>query len=186
MAAGATSPLDPPSGTELVLDFVNTHAGGHDNLDSGAGGLRRWLDAVGYPDEAATDADAATARELRDALQTLLLSHSGEPAADVAGAEQHLSRMADRVPVRLLIAADGTRLEPVGSGFWAALGAVLAGVAELDRAGVWDRVKACRNEICHAGFFDRSRNGSAVYHGPNCASMVSMRAYRRRQKAPDA
>lgn len=186
MPVNATSsPLDPPAGTDLVLNFVNTHVGGRSDLLGDGDGLRGWLTKVGYPDDGATDADAAVAREVRDALQVLMLAHAGEDGATaeaVAGAERQLARMAEHLPLRLLITADGTRLESPRSGFWAALGTVFAGVAELDRAGVWERVKACRNEICHAGFFDRSRNGSAVYHGPNCASMVSMRAYRRRKK----
>ncbi|MFC7641035.1 ABATE domain-containing protein [Streptosporangium lutulentum] len=167
------------------MAFANTHAGGRGEQLKDRDALRDWLKAAGYPDEAATDADAAAAREFRDALQLLMLAHSGEEAASrehVARAEAHLSRVADGAPLCVVVTATGTTLVPVRHGVWGAFGAVLAGVAELDRAGMWRRVKACRNEICHEGFFDRSRNASAVYHGPGCASMVSMRAYRQRKK----
>jgi len=172
-----------------VLTLVNSHLGGMDDLLGDAAGLRDWLAAAGYPDATATDADAAVVRQVRDALQVLLLAHSGDDEASperVTAAEDRLSRVAAQVPLRLVITVSGVGLESFQSGVWAALAAVFAGVAALDRAGVWERLKACRNDICHAGFFDRSRNGSAVYHGPNCASMVSMRAYRQRKKTDPA
>ena len=184
-AGGSPSPLTPPEQAGLVLSFVNTAAGDRDDELADADGLRDWLEGAGYPDTDVTDADAAVVREVRDCLQLLMLAHSGDDAATPdreQAAETRLARTADQVPLRLLITATGVSLQAPGTGMWAALGAVLAGVADLDRAGVWERVKACRNDICHAGFFDRSRNGSAVYHGPNCASMVSMRAYRQRKK----
>ncbi|MEW2515976.1 CGNR zinc finger domain-containing protein [Streptomyces sp. NPDC046870] len=167
------------------MSFVNTHAGGRGEQLEDAHTLRQWLRAVGHPDDAVSDADAATAREFRDALQTLLLAHSQKEAAPpecVARAEARIARIADGAPLRAVTTRFATTLVPVREGVWGAFGAILAAVAELDRAGMWQRIKACRNEVCHEGFLDRSRNASALYHGPGCASMVSMRAYRQRKK----
>jgi predicted RNA-binding Zn ribbon-like protein len=185
MPPTGSTPLQRPHAVDLVLSLVNTHAGGREDLLADADGLRGWLEAVGHPDPAASDADAAAGRELRDALQVLLRSHAADPDLerdDVARAEARLQRLTSLIQLRPVVSAGGTRLEPACDGVWGAYGAVLAAVAELDRGGAWLRLKACRNHICHAGFFDRSRNASAVYHGPSCASMVSMRAYRQRKR----
>ena len=184
-AAGRPSPLAPHPAANLVLSFVNTHAGGRGEQLEDADGLRQWLKGAGHPDDAVSDADAAMAREFRDALQTLLLAHSQDeavPPEHVTHAEARLVRIADNAPLRAVATRMTTTLIPARNGLWGAFGAILVAVTELDRAGMWQRIKACRNEICHEGFLDRSRNASAIYHGPGCASMVSMRAYRQRKK----
>jgi predicted RNA-binding Zn ribbon-like protein len=185
MSPANASPLAPPAELDLVLAFVNTHAGGRADEISDGASLTEWLDATGRPDLIATDADAAVARELRDALQTLLLAHSDDADTtleDVAAAEQALARVSTLLPMRVVVTRAGVQIEPTTDGTWGVFAAILAAVTELDRAGAWSRVKACRNHVCHTGFFDRSRNSSAVYHGPTCASSVSMRAYRQRIK----
>jgi predicted RNA-binding Zn ribbon-like protein len=183
------SPLDPPAVVDTVLDFANSHAGGRPEQFADAPGLRQWLTAIGFADDAVTEADAVFARELRDALQQLLLAHAGDDNASseaVAKAERYLERVAMRYPLAPIISEHDVTLRPTQPGLAGAIGSLLAGVATLAQAGVWTRVKACRNPICHEAFFDRSRNASAVYHGPGCASMVSMRAYRERRKTqPD-
>ncbi|MGI5414073.1 ABATE domain-containing protein [Streptomyces chartreusis] len=184
-AAGRLGSLTPHPAAILVLSFVNTHAGGRGEQLEDAEGLRQWLSAAGHPDDAVSDADAATAREFRDALQTLLLAHAQQdasPLEEVAHAEARLVRIADNAPLCAVVSREATTLVPARNGLWGAFGALLAAITELDSAGLWQRIKACRNEICHEGFLDRSRNASAIYHGPSCASMVSMRAYRQRKK----
>ncbi|MGY6021681.1 ABATE domain-containing protein [Streptomyces spinosirectus] len=184
-AADRPSPLAPHPAASLVISFVNTHAGGSGEQLENADGLRQWLRAAGHPDDAVSDADAATAREFRDALRTLLLAHSQNdavPPDHVAHAEARLVRISDNAPLHAVTSRTTTTLVPARSGLWGAFGAILIAITELDRAGMWQRIKACRNEICHEGFLDRSRNASAIYHGPGCSSMVSMRAYRQRKK----
>lgn len=100
----------------------------------------------------------------------------------VATADARLSPVATQVPLKPVITVSGVGLESCQSGVWAASVAVFAGVAALDRAGVWERLKARRNDICHARLLRSVAERSAVDHGPNCASMVSMRAYRQRKK----
>ena len=179
------SPLTPPPAAALVLDFANTHAGGRTECFGDAAGLRTWLDGAGFADAGVTDADAASARELRHALQMLLLAHVGDEVATadtLAAAEGHLRRVAVRHPLVCVVRADGVSLEPSGAGLSGAFATLLAAVNELVRTDTWSRLKACSNPICHEAFFDRSRNSSAIYHAAQCASMVGMRAYRERKK----
>jgi predicted RNA-binding Zn ribbon-like protein len=167
---------------ELVLSFVNTFAGGQpDRLADGAG-LRAWLAEAGFDEPDVSEADAACARELRDALQAVLLAHAHEQGADAGVAEAYLARIAARYPLVAVVGADGAQLLPAQPGFPGVLAAILAAATELALRGEWGRLKACRNPICHFGFYDTSRNASAAFHSSNCRSMVAMRAYRERKK----
>lgn len=185
----ARSPLVPPPGTALVLDFVNTRAdggGGTERLGD-AKSLARWLVAAGLitPEVVVTAADAAGARELRDALVTVLLAHSG--AEDGRGealvaAQSHLRRAASLYPLVSIITAEGVVLTSEQAGVPGALGAILAAAADAAATDKWGRLKACRNPPCHLGFFDRTRNAAGAYCSSGCGSQVSMRALRRRRK----
>lgn len=187
------SPLVPPPGTTLVLDFVNTRAdgGGATERLGDAASLARWLEAAGLiePHTVVTAADAAGARELRDALVTVMLAHSGADdgdtgggAAAVAAAESHLRRTASLHPLAAVITAGGAVLASDQTGVPGAFGSILAAVAEAAGTDRWGRLKACRNPPCHAGFFDRTRNASGAYCSAGCGSQVSMRAMRRRRR----
>jgi predicted RNA-binding Zn ribbon-like protein len=192
-SAAAGSPSRGPRvctpAAEAVLDFVNTR------IDPG-GGTERFGDARGFAawladhehfggDTVATDADAAVARELRDALVTVLLDHSGDQ--DIVGeplraAEDHLRRAGALYPLSAVITGSGARLVSPQTGAAHVFGTVLAAVTEFAQCGEWKRVKACRNPTCHAGFFDRTRNGAALYCSSGCGAQVSMRKYRQRQR----
>lgn len=65
-------------------------------------------------------------------------------------------------------------------------GSVLAAATEVAQQGDWVRIKACCNPPCHFGFTDRTRNRTARYCSPGCASQSSMRAYRLRKKQAPA
>jgi predicted RNA-binding Zn ribbon-like protein len=177
-----TSLLVPPDAATRLLAFVNTHAGGQAELLGDAAGLHAWLARAGYGALEVGDADAASARELRDALQVVLLAHGDEATAGLADAEQVLHRVAPRYPLASVVGAHAVTLVPVRDGLDGALGSLLADVAMLARSGAWERLRACRNAPCRLGFYDRTRNGSAMYHGPGCSSMASMRAYRARKR----
>lgn len=171
--------------TDTVLGFVNSHDGAAvdpnrvDNFVDGTR-FRDWLAARELPAEA-SDADAAAARELREALIDLVRTHSAEVAAErLAEAEAQLSRFALRHPLTSVITASGVALRPAQPGVF---GDVLAGVAELSLSGRWARLKTCRAHPCRWVFVDQTRNGSAVYCSPGCASKAAMRAYRERKKA---
>jgi predicted RNA-binding Zn ribbon-like protein len=170
-----------------LLDFVNTRAdaGGRQELFGDGAALSAWLDGRALSDgAAATDADAASARELRDALVTMLLGHSGEdlPAEEVELAKRRLERAGKLYPLTARVDPQGVSLVSEQRGVARLLGTVLASVTMRASRGEWDRIKACRNPPCHFGFIDRTRNGSGQYCSPACSSQVSMRKYRARRR----
>ena len=170
-----------------LLDFVNTRAdaGGRQELFGDGAALSAWMvDRHMSDGDPATDADAASARELRDALVTMLLGHSGEemPKEDVEFAKRRLERAGTLYPLTARVDAGGVTLTSDQRGVARLLGTVLASVAVRANRGEWDRIKACRNPPCHFGFIDRTRNASGQYCSPACSSQVSMRRYRARQK----
>ena len=180
----------------VVLEFANTHAdaGGRVERLRSAETLGTWLQEVDWfgatPElEVLTDADAAEVRQLRDALVTMLLAHGGDPdipAEETRRAEALMRRAGQRYPVTMEVDGNGARLLPLHGGLPGTLARVLGAASELAFAGDWSRLKACRNEPCHFAFADRTRNTSAAYCSPQCASQASMRAYRARQKAAAA
>ncbi|MFF8770173.1 CGNR zinc finger domain-containing protein [Kitasatospora sp. NPDC015120] len=175
---------------ETVLAFVNTRADGtgrrelFEDGDSFADWLAEFDEFDEFGGEAvATDADAAAARELRDALVTVLLAHSGDEASlgePLRHAERHLRRAGSLYPLATVVTAGGVELASPQAGVERVFGTVLAAVATFAQSGDWGRVKACRNPPCHFGFLDRTRNGGGLYCSPGCGSQVSMRNYRRR------
>ena len=186
------SPLSPPSAVELVLSFVNTRpdGSGREEALGDARALMGWMTTagVGERDVVATEADAAAARELRDALVTLFLVHSGDrdAAASLDAAQAHLRRAASRHPLVPVVTAEGSTLVSEQSGIPGLFGTVLAAVSEVGASDAWTRLKACRNPPCHFGFYDRTRNGAAVYCSPGCGSQASMRAMRERRRLGSA
>lgn len=183
------SPRAITAEAQAVLDFVNTRAdaGGRSELFGDAEGFAAWLaehDRFGG-DTVVTDADAAVARELRDALVVVLLAHSGDESVvgePLRVAEDHLRRAGVLYPLASVISATGARLISPQVGIAHVFGTVFAAVTEFAQSGEWKRVKACRNPPCHFGFFDRTRNGVALYCSSGCSAQVSMRKYRQRQR----
>lgn len=174
---------------DRLLVFVNTRADGAGRPEcfATAAEFARW--ATGHDllpsDTVVSDSDAAAARELRDALVTVLLAHADDPAvseADLAAAEGYLRQAGARYPLQTILTADGARLTPEAGGVPGLFGSVLAAATEVAQHGEWARIKACCNPPCHFGFADRTRNRTARYCNPGCSSQASMRAYRLRKK----
>jgi predicted RNA-binding Zn ribbon-like protein len=175
-----------------VLAFVNTHVDGTGSVERFPAGaeMAAWLEEVdwlGAGDDGSpvTDADAAEARELRDALLTILLSHARDPLQSEEGvrdAEERLRRAGARYPVVVEIDREGSRLRAAGTGTAGAFGNVLAAMNQLAAGGEWPRVKACRAETCRRGFIDASRNRSASFCSGKCSGRVSMQKHRARTK----
>jgi predicted RNA-binding Zn ribbon-like protein len=185
--------LDPRAADEqLLLAFANSHGYGRRPERLGDGpGLLEWLEEFGWlgisPGEGQiTDADAAEARELRDALVVVLLGNAHDPHTDperVHAAEALLRRAGERYPLTSRIDAGGFRLHAAGTGMPGVFGQVVASMTTLSLNGRWPRFKACRNEPCHRAFVDNSRNSSAGYCRTQCGSAASMRAHRARRAA---
>ena len=181
------SPLAPHASTSLVLAFVNTRENGSQpELLNDARALARWLRSAELADEdiVVTDADAAAARELREALAVLLREHAGfeDTNREVEVAERHLHRSAELHPLVPLISRDGCEWVSRQVGVAGAIGTILAAVADTTARGVWARVKMCSNRTCQVSFFDKTRNSAGRYCNSTCGTQVAMRAYRRRKK----
>jgi predicted RNA-binding Zn ribbon-like protein len=175
---------------ELILRFVNTRADGAGRSEGfgTAAAFAAWAAETGLlpADAVVTESDAAAARELREALVTLLLTHAADgtlDAAQVADAERYLLQAGVRYPLRTVVTATGARLVAESAGVPRVLGTVLAAATEVAQHGDWGRIKACCNPPCHFGFLDRTRNRAARYCSPGCGSQVSMRAMRERRRA---
>ncbi|MGW2402127.1 CGNR zinc finger domain-containing protein [Kitasatospora sp. NPDC001664] len=196
---GPSSPRTVTPTVETVLAFVNTRAdgGGSRELFADGDAFAAWLAEREDFDEdfggvaEPTDADAAVARELRDALVTLLLAHSGDPESQgepLLCAERYLRSVGSLYPLAPVVTARGVELASPQTGVPRVFGTVLAAVTTAAQSGDWGRVKACLNPPCHFGFFDRTRNGGGLYCSTGCGSQVSMRKHRqrRREAAPEA
>ena len=173
---------------DMVLGFANTHAhlGRLPEHFADSAGLRTWLSqqqGLSSKQLVVTAADVIEAREIRDALVTVMVSHADAEAAsdeEMVVAEQALQRASQRYPLQVNITREGAGLSSVQPGLAGALGSILASVVELAQSGQWDRFKACRN--CHHSFVDQSRNASATFCRTTCKSQAGMRAYRSRQR----
>src|SRR5690348_9272811 len=153
-AAGSAkpSPRTVMPMVETVLAFVNTRAdeAGRRELFGDGDSFAAWLaehDEFGG-ETVATDADAAAARELRDALVTLLLAHSGDEESrgePLQHAERHLQRAGALYPLATVVTAGGVELASPQAGVPRVFGTVLAAVTTFAQTGNWGRIKACRN-----------------------------------------
>jgi predicted RNA-binding Zn ribbon-like protein len=172
--------------SDLLLGLVNTRPAvdGRPELLGDRSALARWLTISGLGDEETlvTDADAAAARELREAFVTIFRAHVGCPdgATALPDAEAYLRQVAERYPLTSRISAGGCTLVPAQTGVLGAFGSVLAAVADLASRGAWLRLKMCKNDSCYAGFFDKTRNSSGLYCSTACGTQMSQRAYRSR------
>jgi predicted RNA-binding Zn ribbon-like protein len=178
-----------PGELELVRAFVNTW-----DADEGTEGipgpadLRDWL--AGHdllePGARVTAAEHRQAIEVREALRALMLQNAGlDVGPDPAVALDAAARRA-RLGVRF--APDGgVRIEADAGGVAGALGGLLALVAVAQDEGSWERLKACLADDCQWGFYDRSRNRSAVWCDMKvCGNRQKVRSYRERHHRPPA
>ncbi len=196
--AGQPGGREPaPGGLALVQAFVNTVDAEHgpDLLDD-AGDLAEWLARRDLPARVAPR-DLAAAREVREALRTLLAAHV--PGAELrvvrAGRGEFVARRAEgeRAAAVLDAAAERAvllprfgpgRLEPRATGVDAALGAVLAAAFAAMADGTWRRLKACPGERCGWAFYDRSPSASAAWCSMQvCGGRAKARAYYARRSA---
>ena len=168
---------EAPGRLEAVRRFVNSVDLENDTDElSSPEALATWLDRHELgPVGAAGAADLDRAIELREALRGLLLGRRGAaPAIDAA---------ARRARLEVRFDADGTAsLLPAADGVDAALGRVIAIVAEAQADGSWTRMKACPWDTCGWAFYDHSKNRSGVWCDMAvCGNRAKARAYRQRQ-----
>jgi len=134
---------------EMIRDFVNTA-----DFEEGREDL----------------ADPA-ARELREAIRTLLRANNGI-AVDVAGASRLLSRAARDADLRVGFAHGTLVFESTDR--------ILAALAEAVADGSWTRLKACRSDTCQFAFIDTARNRSRQWCDMAvCGNREKARRFRR-------
>ena len=171
-----------PGSLALVQGFVNTVDREHGpDLFDDAAGLAEWLERHLMP-AAVAPGDRERARELREALRSLLLANNGEPRDPAA--QEILERAARRARLEAAFPPDGAALVPRAEGFDAALGRILAAAFAAMLDGSWARLKACPREVCGWAFYDRSTNASATWCSMRvCGGRVKAGAYYRRRRA---
>jgi predicted RNA-binding Zn ribbon-like protein len=164
---------EAPRRLELVRRFANTldveH--GREVLHSPAQ-LRKVLIELGLIDRGArvTAADLERAHELRHTFRHLALANNGI-ATDAALEATLTVRVDDREGVLEPVERD------VDGAFADLVGIVYTAMAD----GTWPRLKACRRDVCHWLFYDRSRNRSAVWCQMSvCGNRTKTKAYRAR------
>lgn len=158
--------LEPaPGGLALVQELINT---------VGIGDKPDLLASPGAWDVGVelSAPDLEVLRGFRDDLQGLV-SGSGEGLRRWVG-EAELE-LGENGMVALLPGGGGARL---------VVSKVLAGVFEAQVLDTWRRLKTCRNPVCRAAFYDRSKNNSGVWHSlKTCGNPANLRAHRARNRA---
>lgn len=182
-----------PEGLALVQDLLDTAPAASGELDL----LDREETALGWWDEVRTTwevsarrtpvelvltkADLDGLRRFRDALRLAVTGNNSEND----GASGRGTWSLPHASVVLRLGDDGqVRAEPRENG-WRAIAAVaLIEVVDAQRVDTWRRLKTCREPLCRAAFYDRSKNNSKVWHDVSiCGNAVNLRAYRARQRA---
>jgi predicted RNA-binding Zn ribbon-like protein len=174
-----------PGRLALVQMLVNTvdREHGPDLLDEVAG-LSDWLDARGLlePGVRPDVADLRAARDVREALRSLMRANNGAPEDPVARAV--LEAAAARAELRPTFPSEGPELVPGRGGVDGALGRVVAATFAAILDGSWSRLKACPREVCGWAFYDRSSNASATWCSMRvCGGREKAGAYYRRRRA---
>jgi predicted RNA-binding Zn ribbon-like protein len=163
-----------PGRLALVQRFVNTvdFEHGREQLHSPAR-LQALLLELGLLDAGVrvTEADLERALKIREGLRGLALANNEGVDDSVLEAE-------------LVVRIDGRDgvLEPARRNVDGALADLIGVVYTAMADGTWSRLKACRREVCHWLFYDRSRNRSAVWcQMAVCGNRTKTRAYRARR-----
>jgi predicted RNA-binding Zn ribbon-like protein len=176
-----TAVVKPVADLQLVCDFVNSAdlEERRDELADGRG-LADWLAVHGLASKhvRASDADAAEARELREALRDLMLANNGAPC-DRSSAVAVLDAAGRRAGLAVRFDSGAIRLVSDERGVRGALGVVLGAAGEAMAGGSWRRAKACRSDTCRWAFVDRSRNQSRQWCSMSvCGNRAKARTFR--------
>jgi predicted RNA-binding Zn ribbon-like protein len=177
---------DLTSRLDLVRDYVNT-------LD-----LETGVDRISSPDDLATwfseqglvedlvepdGREHADAIAVREAIRELLLANNGV-AADAGAASRILEAAGREAHLAVRFENGRPALAPEGDGARAAIGRIVATVAELATTEEWKRLKGCRDEHCRVAFYDKSRNRSRAWCSMEvCGNREKARSFRARHHA---
>jgi predicted RNA-binding Zn ribbon-like protein len=144
-----------PGRLELVRSFANTidPEHGREALHSPAQ-LHGLLVSLGLLERGTrvTQADLAAALDLRDRIRALALANNGVPTDLSLDAQ-----------VTVHVDDGGAALEAPHDDVDGALAELVGIVYTATVDGTWERLKACRRDVCRWLFYDRSRNRSGVW-----------------------
>jgi predicted RNA-binding Zn ribbon-like protein len=168
---------------DLVRDYVNTldFETGIDRISS-PDELAMWFSEQGLVDDLVepTDQEHADAVAVREAIRDLLLANNGV-AVDADAASKTLEAAGRKAHLGVRFENGRPLLAPEGDGAQAALGRVVATVAELAPTDEWKRLKTCRDEHCRVAFYDKSRNRSRAWCSMEvCGNREKARSFRAR------
>ncbi len=172
---------DTATRLDLVRDFVNTL-----DLETGAdriatpGELGAWYSEEGLVDDLVepTRQEHADALGVREAIRQLLLANNG-CEDDATAASATLEAVGRKTRIGIRFTGGKPTLAPDGDGAPAALGRIVAAVAELATSPEWPRLKACRDDHCRVAFYDKSRNRSRAWCSMEvCGNREKARTFR--------
>jgi len=171
---------------DLVRDFVNTldFEIGIDTISS-RDELAMWFSEEGLVEDLVepTEKEHADAIAVREAIRDLLLANNGV-AADAEAASQTLEDAGRAANLGVRFENGRPLLAPEGDGARAAIGLIVAAVAELAPTDEWKRLKGCRDENCRVAFYDKSRNRSRAWCSMEvCGNREKARSFRARHAA---
>ncbi|HYQ10770.1 MAG TPA: CGNR zinc finger domain-containing protein [Gaiellaceae bacterium] len=168
---------------DLVRDYVNTLdlETGIDRISS-PGELALWFSEQGLVHDLVepTDDELTDAVAVREAIRELLLANNGIEA-DAAAASKTLEDAGRKAQLTVRFENGRPLLAPECDGTRAAIGRVVAAVAELAPTDEWKRLKGCRDENCRVAFYDKSRNRSRAWCSMEvCGNREKARSFRAR------
>ena len=177
------TPLD--TRLDLVRDYVNTLdiETGSDRI-SAPDELATWFSEHGLTDDLVepTGEEHREALAVREAIRGLLLAHNSVET-EVASASRTLEDAGRRAGVSVRFDDGRPFLAPDGGGAQAAVGRIVATVAELALTDEWRRLKACREDNCRVAFYDHSRNHSRAWCSMEvCGNREKARSFRARRR----
>jgi predicted RNA-binding Zn ribbon-like protein len=171
----------------LVQAFVNTWDGDRGSdllLDPAA--ARDWLNRAGLWDagRAPDPAELDLARRVREEIRAMLAANAGghQPEPEslramqvVAGTSQLKPHVGPGGQVTI-VAEPAGRLE-------SGLLTLLLVIRDAQRAGTWQRLKACGNPDCRWAFYDRSHSRVGAWCDmATCGNRIKNRRLRQRQR----
>lgn len=172
-----------PAPLRAVQLFVNTLdiENGVEELETPAGlalaleraGLGKGLDP--------SEADVRAALDVREALRHLLLANNGIPAPPGSLAPLERAARAAQLGARFDETGEA-ELVAGAAGVDGALGRLVAIVLAARADGSLARLKACRRDVCHWVYYDRSRNRGSTWCAMSvCGNRTKTKAYRARR-----
>ena len=175
-----------PGALRSVQLFVNTLdiENGVDELSS-PDALAVVLERAGVaePGLQPGETDLRAALDVREALRALLLANNGVPVAAEALAPLERASRAGHLAAAFTSGGSG-ELVAEAPGVDGALGRLVAIVVRAAADGSLARLKACRRDVCHWVFYDRSRNSGSHWCAMSvCGNRTKTKAYRRRRAA---